>query len=165
MTDRPELAFLRPDAITALGADEREADTQESDFFCALRGEKYFVSGTLTLPVTDGSACVVHAWAALDEDNFYRVLAFWEDEGREDRPSFNAVLANDVPGVPNTIGLPLTLTITGPHQRPALHVAADGHPLHAEQQTGITAQRADAYTALIDGVRCVDAATLAPPDE
>lgn len=158
----PELAFRRPDAVEALEPDERDSAVQESDYFCALRGERYFVSAALGLPVAGRADYTLRAWAELDEDNFYRVLAFWEDEGREDRPTFDATLANTIPGLPETAGLAVALTIAGPRQRPALRVVAATHPLHAEQAAGINAHRASEYAALIDGVRRVDAPTVTP---
>lgn len=161
--DMPELAFRRPDAVEALEPDERESDVQESDYFCALRGEHYFVSTVLALPVAGRGDYTLRVWAEMDEDNFYRVLAFWEDEGREDRPTFDAVLANAIPGLPETVGLAATLTIVGPAQRPKLRIVDASHPLHAEQAAGITPHRASAYAALIDGNRCVDAPTVTPP--
>lgn len=161
--DLLELAFRRPDAVEALAPDERDSAVQESDYFCALRGERYFVSTTLSLPVAGRGDYTLRAWAELGEDDFYRVLAFWEDEGREDRPSFHAVFANAIPDLPATTGLAVTLTVTGPAQRPALRIADTTHPLHAEQADGITPHRASTYAAMIDGAQRVDAAAVTPP--
>ncbi len=158
----PELAFRRPDAVEALEPDERDGAVQESDYFCALRGERYFVSAALGLPVAGRADYTLRAWAELDEDNFYRVLAFWEDEGRVDRPTFDAVLANAIPGLPETTGLAVALTVVGPAQRPTLRIMDAAHLLHAEQTAGITPHRAGEYAAMIDGRLRVDAPAVTP---
>jgi len=81
-------------------------------------------------------------WAEVAEKDLTRVLALWDDPRQADEPAFAAIVANRVPGYPETIGLPVEMRLTGPSSRPALAFdASNHHPFAAECREGVPVHR------------------------
>jgi hypothetical protein len=145
--DELELAFRRPDAVAALTETQRFTQrVKESDDVCEYAGE-LFVRAVLPLPVEgwDEPYCI-GLWVKVDRSAFDRVLELWDDPAQSDEPPFDAAIANDIPSLPSTLGLPVHLQLTSPTSRPYALVPACAHPLHREQCAGITAHRASEYS-------------------
>ncbi len=146
-----ELTFKRPDAVVALSEGQRRSEVKESDDLCAIRLERFFIRAVLPLPVKEWEDPYrIGIWVELEQRAFDRVLQLWEDPAQDKEPSFDAVLANDIPSFPSTCGLRVRLKLTSPKTRPDVLVPESQHPLHREQYLGITAHRANEYSSYFD---------------
>ena len=146
--DELELTFRRPDAIIDLPAEDRQARVKEDDDCASIDGQRFFLRGTLPLPVPErGMDYAIGVWAEVAPDTFWRVIELWTSEDQADEPPFTATLANQIPSLPPTLGLQVAMRLMGPTTRPEFHVAAVEHPIHREQAAGITAHRIHEYNA------------------
>jgi hypothetical protein len=140
-------AFGRPDAVVLLPREERARRATESDDLCSLGGAaatRWFVRCVLPVRLLDHES-TLHwgAWAEVAEPDYRRILALWTDEGQAAAPPFAARLANRVPGLPDTLGLPVSLQLTGVTTRPALAFHGDvDHAFARECRGGVTVHRA-----------------------
>jgi hypothetical protein len=142
-----ELTFKRPDVIHALSDEDRESRCKSTDETWLLDGERMFLRGLLPLPVHGRSRrYCIGVWAEVSRDVFARVRALWSDPAQSDEPRMPAVLANELPLVPSSLGLPVAIQLTGPKTRPEYYLKAIEHPLYSEQALGIDAHRALEYT-------------------
>jgi hypothetical protein len=81
-------------------------------------------------------------WAEVAEKDLTRVLELWDSTSQAQEPPFTALVANHVPGYPETLGLPVQMRLTGPTTRPALAFdAAEQHPLAVECRAGVSVHR------------------------
>ena len=143
--------------IVALSADERATRVKEGDDLCALRGRqageptRYFVRGVLRVALLDGPGDTAWGlWAEIGETDCRQIVAMWSDPEQVHLPPMEAVLANRVPGYPDTTGLPAMLRLTGPTTRPLLAFeGASIHPFAAECTRGVCVHRVMEWLASI----------------
>jgi len=142
--------FRRPDAVHQFPAAQRPGNVMEGDDLCAIRAQdasqvdRYFVRCTLAVPLLDHGDQTVHwgLWAEVDGLDSKRIYDLWDDPDQAAQPAIDARLANNIPGYPATIGLPLRLKMTGPRTRPALVFRAQAlHPFAAECRAGVAIDR------------------------
>jgi hypothetical protein len=106
--DELELVFLRPDPIVAMPKEQREARAKETNDLCSIELDRFFVRTTLPLPVSDRSKEYnLGVWAELSKEAFFRVIELWDEANQDVEPSFSATLANHIPYLPETCGLPV----------------------------------------------------------
>lgn len=149
--DELELCYRRPDPVVALSQEERDATARETDDLCSIGEDRFFVRAVLPLPVAARERDYnLGMWVEVGRDAFFRVIDLWHDPDQANEPPFEAVLANRLPYVPDTSGMPVQLQLTGSRTRPRIVVPASDHPLHLEQTRGITAHRASEYTHSLD---------------
>ena len=142
-----ELSFSRPDVVFAMPTDLRKAEVKESDDLCRIGAERFFVRAILPLPVSEwDNDYGLGVWAEVSEATFARVVETWRDEDQSSEPPFDAQLANQLPHLPDTLGLRVLLRLTGASTRPRIEVLTSDHPLYFEQRDGISAHRASQYT-------------------
>lgn len=148
--------FNRPDAIAVIPPKLRPGNVMESDDLCALRAQdatqddRYFVRCTLAVPLVDHDGDVTHwgVWAEVNGPDSKLIYDLWDDPAQTEQPAMDAVLANNIPGYPPTIGLPLKLRMTGPKTRPSLVFAPDqSHPFALECRAGVTVHRVREWLA------------------
>jgi hypothetical protein len=146
-----ELFFQRPDVIHALSEEDRTSRCKSTSDAWMLDGERLFLRGLLPLPVRGESRRYnIGVWAEVSRDIFSRVNELWTDPAQAAEPRMPAVLANELPLVPNTLGLSVAIQLTGPTSRPEYYIEATEHPLYSEQARGIDAHRALEYTDSTD---------------
>ena len=144
--DELELTFRRPDAIIDLPAEDWPTRVKEDADRAAIDGERFFLRGTLPLPVPErGSDYAIGVWVEVAPDTFWRVIELWSSEDQVDEPPFAATLANQIPSLPSTLGLHVAMKLTGPTTRPEFHLVAAEHQIYREQTVGITAHRIHEY--------------------
>ncbi|UPG93315.1 DUF2199 domain-containing protein [Luteibacter aegosomatissinici] len=142
-----ELAYHRPDAVVAMDDDERAQRVRESNDICRIDNARFFLRGILPLPVHDrADGYMLGVWVEVSEGSFSRIHKLWTDPDQADEPAFDATLANEVRHHPGSLGLAVTLQLTGPTTRPSVFLVDDGHPLAVEQREGISFHRATEYT-------------------
>src|SRR5689334_17967150 len=110
-----ELYFQRPDVIHALSEEERETRCKSTSDAWMLDGERLFLRGLLPLPVLGESRRYnISVWVEVSRDVFTRINDLWADPAQAAEPRMAAVLANELPLVPSTLGLPVAIQLTGP---------------------------------------------------
>jgi len=149
-----EPTFRRPDAIAAVPSSLRATHVFESDDLCALRArdatqqDRYFVRCLLPVPVRDHEDTRWGVWAEVSGPDSKTIYDAWDDPRQAERPAMDAQLANDIPGYPPTVGLPMRLRMSGPTTRPQLTFAADqSHPFALECRAGVTVHRVKEWLA------------------
>ena len=143
-----ELTFRRPEAIIELPAEDWLTRVKEDADRAAIDGERFFLRGTLPLPVPErGTDYAIGIWVEVASDTFWRVAELWTSEDQADEPPFSATLANQIPSLPPTLGLQVAMRLTGPTTRPEFHLAAVEHPIYREQTAGITPHRIHEYNS------------------
>lgn len=147
-----ELFFERPDVIHPLSQDERDTRCQFTSDAWMLDGERFFLRGVLPLPILEEARRYnIGVWAEVSRDVFARINELWTDPAQAAEPRMPALLANELPLLPSTLGLSVSLQLTGPLTRPEYYVEATEHPIYAEQTRGINAHRSLAYTEATGG--------------
>ena len=145
--EKSELVFRMPDPIFDLSKDEREKRCDIDDDFCAIDRQRLFIRGLLPIPVHGRTEPYrIGLWVEVDEATFGEICRLWEDPAQAEHPPLRGVLANDVPLVPKTFRLAVSIQLAGPKTRPAFYLVSEDHPLSGEQRRGIDAHRALEYT-------------------
>ena len=122
-------------------ADDPESTLGEEQ--CVIGGEHYFVRARICLPV-EGAAEMFEwgIWVSLSEENFLRMSAQWEEEGREDEPPMFGWLSSELPTYePTTLRLKTIVHTQPVGVRPIVELEPAEHPLAIEQHEGITMAR------------------------
>jgi hypothetical protein len=141
-----ELVLVLPQPIFELSDDERAKRCDISGDMCAIDRTRFFIRGLLPLPVRGrGVPYRIGLWAEVDEPTFGHIYALWDDPSQVNEPLLSAILANDVPLVPSTIGIEVDIRLTGPTTRPDFYMRDTPHPLAVEQRRGVSAHRALEY--------------------
>jgi hypothetical protein len=152
-----EPTFRRPDAVVSLASEERAARVKEGDDLCVLRAasigaeHRGFVRCVLPVSLLDAEESTRWGlWAEVARADFHRIVETWSDPGQSELPAMEATIANRVPGYPETLGLPVTLRLTGPTTRPSLAFGADSiHPFALECRRGVCVHRVMEWLASI----------------
>ena len=125
--DLLEPTFLRPDAVVDLPSEERAERVNETDDLCAIwarsdaEPHRYFVRCVLKVRLLDAPGDTGWGlWVEVMGGDFDRIVETWSDPDQASVPPMDAWVANQVPDYPDTIGLPVTLHLTGPTTRPQL---------------------------------------------
>lgn len=141
-----ELVLVLPQPVFELSDDERTKRCDISGDMCAIDRSRFFIRGLLPIPVRGrGVPYRIGLWAEVNESTFGRIYALWEDPSQVDEPLLPAILANDVPLVPSTMGVEVDIRLTGPATRPDFYLRDTPHPLAIEQRHGVNAHRALEY--------------------
>jgi hypothetical protein len=142
-----ELTFQFPDVIFALSSDDRAARCDIDPDVCALDRKRFFVRGLFPLAVTNRKQNYnVGVWAEVSEEVFGRIYRLWDDPSQSAEPRMSGSLANKMPFHSDTVGLDISIQLTGPTSRPEFYVNTVEHSLYAEQSRGIDEHRAIEYS-------------------
>lgn len=152
VSEHIELVFRSPDPVAALSAEARAAQVQENADLCIINGERFFVRATLPLPVHQrDEPYSLGLWVELGQAGFERIYELWDDPDQSSESPFSVSIANAIPTLSDTNGLPAELRLTGPTTRPQVFLVRGDHVLVAEQTQGITGHRAYEYSVLANG--------------
>lgn len=147
--DEMELSFRRPDDAANLTPEERERLVKENDDLCIIAGKRFFIRSVLPLIVeTRERAYNIGLWVEVEKSAYDRINELWVDPEQNKEPPFEALIGNSIPTLPETIGMPAMLQLTGPTSRPEVFISTSAHPLFIEQTEGITEHRAHEYSSL-----------------
>ena len=131
-----------PDMWADLPPDGREERGELGSDQCVIDDKHFFVRGRIEIPVTDtGEDFAWLVWAEVSATDILDMASQWEMEGRESAAPYPARLANRLSlySAP-TLGLSVRLHTRAVGIRPLIEVIAD-HPLHKEQQNGISSHQ------------------------
>jgi len=141
-----ELVLVLPQPIFELDEDQRAKRCDIGTDMCAIDRSRFFLRGLLPIPVRGRKIPYrIGLWAELDEPTFGRIYRLWEDPSQINEPLLPAILANDVPLVPSTMGIEIDIRLTGPTTRPDFFLRNTAHPLAIEQHRGVDAHRTLEY--------------------
>lgn len=139
-----DIAFKRPDPFLRLSEDERTARALADDDYCMIDGRLFFIRGYLPVPIHDLDDVFGWGfWCKVSENDLKRSAAFSNGTCAQVEP-FVGHLANSAAAYDDLEGLMVEVHTTEPDQRPTLFVRPCDHPLHHEQEHGITIARVHA---------------------
>jgi len=140
-----QLEFELPDVLFSLSPTERRSRCTLSHDLCTLDEKRIFLLGVLPLPVhgTYFPYCL-RLWAEVEPSALQQAQG-WYAEGPAPHQPLPGELANRVPLVPTTTGLPVLIYIKDKREWPIFFLRESEHPLSAEQQMGIGMRRAVQY--------------------
>jgi hypothetical protein len=145
-----ELTFKWPDALAALNEAERESRCKESDDLAHIDHKRWFVRGTIPLPVAGRQREYrIGAWAEVEESAFRMILKLWSEESQDQQPPISARLANEIPGHVGSSGQPVLVKLVSPTARPDILVSDENSSLGLEQLDGISEHQAVQYSSYI----------------
>jgi hypothetical protein len=136
-----QVGYERPDAWYAVSPDQREERWEMDADLAALDGERFFIRGVVPIPVHGEDDFAWGVWAAVDQANYRRHEAHFDDPEGDLGPPFAGRIANQLPGYPQTLGLAVTIRPGAGTKRPSFHVDDAAHPLAAEQRSGVHLER------------------------
>lgn len=135
-------AIQAPDEWSALTSSQMRAKGDLSSDQCIIDPDRFFIRGSLEIPVLDGAGPFVwDVWVSLSETNFKRASGRWLDPSRAEEPPYFGWLCNSLPGYPETLNLKTNLHTRAVGIRPFIELEPTDHPLAVEQRDGITLAR------------------------
>lgn len=139
----PMCIFLGSPTLRAtLPAQEREERCFLTQDLCVIDDERFFLYGSLTIPISDGPGPFIWGvWAEVNKENFFRYQELLGVEGRETEPAIPATLGSDIPLYPPMLDLAASVVHQPAGERPLILLSESDHPLYAEQSQGATTQR------------------------
>lgn len=107
-----ELVFVLPQPIFELDEDQRAKRCDIDTDMCALDRSRFFLRGLLPIPVQGREIPYrIGLWVEVDEPTFGRICRLWNDPSQVSDPLLPAILANDVPLVPSTVGVEIDIRL------------------------------------------------------
>lgn len=136
-----QIGYGKPDAWYAVRPDERDDRWELDHEMAVLDGERFFIRGVAFIPVHGEEPYAWGVWAAVDEADFRRYGALFDDPRSDGEPPFAGRIANQLPGYPETLGLAVTIRPGTGGERPSFSVDDPAHPLALEQRRGVHVER------------------------
>jgi len=159
-----KLSFKLPEDVFKLSQSEQDKHGRLSSEYVVLNDNRFFVRGLIPLPVfCRAEPYHIGAWAEVSERHFFRVLQLSTKPAQASAPPISARLANLLPYHESTLGLPITLQLTGPDTRPAFQLRPCKHALYVEQSEGIDETRVLQYCYLVLAQGRAEGAYVDPP--
>lgn len=153
----PPLAYssLAPGRWYELDAATRGASTVDGEL-CVIEnpsGERdFYMRANLAIPVNDGDSgdvLVFSIWVFLPSAAMQIVLERWLEPARVTDPAYVGTLANDLPGYPPTLGLPIEVHTLEPGSRSRAVLPPSDHALAIDHWEGIDRDRVQALAELL----------------
>lgn len=131
-----------PDEWSALTPAQRRSRGELSSDQCVIEPDRFFIRGSLELPVVDGTGPFVwDVWVSLSATNFKRASDRWYDPNRTEEPPYFGWLCNNIIGYPDTLSLKTNVHTREVGIRPYIELQPNDHPLAVEQRERITTAR------------------------
>jgi hypothetical protein len=130
-----------PDAVWSIPEADRSSQAK-FDTDCCQLGNRFFIRCILELPFNEQSGYYGWGvWVELLESNFCRYVELYDQDGSSE-PVVPGQIANEIPGYPSTLGLPITVQFQDSTSRPNVNVPmSSNHPLAAQQSNGVDDQQ------------------------
>ncbi len=143
-----------PDPVFELADEERAKRADLGDDACVLDPDssdaRFFVRGLVELPIRNVDDHFAYgAWVEVDEQAFRRIGDLWWDTRGREEPPFTGLLANELEPYVSTVGLECELQLQELNRVPSISVRSAGHPLSADQVSGITFERVHELAATV----------------
>jgi hypothetical protein len=132
-----------PEYYLSIPPAEREERVELTKDLCVVDGSHFFIRGRIEIPIIDHDEPFCwNVWASLSEKNFLRANDVWNEPDRENEPPYFGWLQTQIPGYSNTINIKTHVHTRAVGTIPWIEIGEEGHLLLAEQQAGITMDRA-----------------------
>lgn len=144
-----EPSFRRPDAYLEIPPEEKGHRVSESDEGCLIAFDggthlRTFLRAMLYVPILgDPRPIGWGIWVEVPAPEYFRLVNLADDPKQPDSPPAPGTLANELPSLSGTLGLPGSLRLTSPTTRP--HFSFDAgvdHPFAHEAREGVRPERA-----------------------
>jgi hypothetical protein len=136
------IALRSPTLRATLPPQERDERCFLTEDLCVIDDERFFVYGSLEVPVIDGPGPFMWGvWAEVGEEDFFHFQDLFGVEGREREPPIPATLGSDIPLYPPMLELDVCVVHQPAGERPLILLSESDHPLYIEQSQGITTGR------------------------
>jgi len=135
----PPMAYssTAPGRWYTLTDDEKAASRLDGEL-CVVAGSEFFVRANLAIPVEgSGEALTFSAWVQVDAGSLSLMLDRWDHPDRALDAAYSGVLANDIAGYPETIGLAVEVQTDEPGTRARAVPLPSDHPLSVDHWEGI----------------------------
>jgi hypothetical protein len=143
-------AFEAPANWYEIPEGERPHRAVLDEELCSIDDRYFFIKGRICRPVhesPDPFEWVI--WVSLSEASFQRVVATWEQPGREVQPPCFGWLTSQIPCYPSTLNLKTNVHTRPLGERPTVELEPTDHPLALEQRTGISLARGPEIAAAL----------------
>jgi hypothetical protein len=135
-------AFEAPAYWYGIPEGERARRAVLDEELCTIDGRHFFIKARICIPVHESlDAFEWVVWVSLSEASFQRVVATWEQSGREAESLYFGWLSSEIPGYPSTLNLKTNVHTHPLGERPTVELEPTDHPLAVEQRTGISLAR------------------------
>lgn len=132
-----------PDYYDELSVEHQKSRVEINQDVCVIDNEHFFVRGCIEIPVIGSDKQFIwDVWVSLSEANFYRLIDYWDTEGREEvlEPMFGW-LSTSIPCYPETIHLKTMVHTRSIGIKPYIELEPTNHPLAIEQRKGVSMER------------------------
>ena len=150
-----EPSFDRPDAFFDIPASERAKRTFNEPDLCVLwetedMPRRHFLRVLLPIPIRgEARDYCWGVWVEVAEADFASTHDRWNDPRRAEMPPFGGKLANELPGMPSTLGFEGTVRVSPPGEIPRFMLVPQiNHPLAHQQREGIFREQAIEWASL-----------------
>ena len=142
-----------PDVWNSIATDAQRAEGELSSDQCVfpeVGRARCFVLGRLEIPVPGADESFAWlVWVEVQPNDFLDMTEKWNQEGREDSPPYEGVLANHLSIYESeTRDLPVRLHTRPVGERPFIEIAGE-HQLVIEQKNGIPTTRIQEIAELL----------------
>lgn len=140
-----DYGFQLPDAIWDLSPKEREKRAKyDSDL--AQLDHRYFLRGILQLPIISTNEQFRWGiWVEVGQNKFMSYVKNYSDDNSHEAP-FDGIIANQLRGYSNTIGVYVKVQLGDRSSRPRFLVVGNKNLLAIDQNEGVTLGRIHEFT-------------------
>ena len=135
-----DIAFGKPGAYLALTPRQRK-NSLLTDHVCAIGKKRFFIRGSLSVPIVSGGTFVWGLWAEVTKQVFDRYEELAEVDGSNELPAFGALSVEREQLLRGIDQLPVMIRFGAAGQRPTFVLEASNHWLFRDQHSGITLHR------------------------
>lgn len=139
-----EPSFDRPDAYFGIPADKRARRSWNDEHFCVIweterSPRRHFLRVLLPIPIRgEKRVCCWGVWSEVAESAYAHTFNTWAHAQRHRTTVFAGELANALPEMEPTLGLPGLVQLSAPGEMPRFTFAADvDHPIARQQREGV----------------------------
>lgn len=110
--------------------------------YCSIRGEDFFVRGTIHLPIVGAAESFCWGvWGSLKRENFEKLLRADDDPERSELAPMFSWLSSQISDYPDTLNLKMYAHVQSLGTLPQFRLERSEHPLSIEYHRGISPER------------------------
>jgi hypothetical protein len=129
--------------------EQRESSSLDGEL-CFIESKRFFVRANVEIPVNDAPTELVYAaWVELGAEDMIRLVERWDAPDSAADPGYEGMLANDLAGYPETIGLATEVQTRQRGTRARAVISPGPHPLSVDLWEGITMSRVQAVAEIL----------------
>ncbi len=135
--------FDFPEHYYSIPPEEREKRIELKESLCVVDEQHFFHRGRLIIPILNHpEPLIFNVWTSISEANFNIRMDYWNDPKRIEQGPYFGWMQTYVPGYGETINIKCIAVERGLEIIPEIQVIEEDHPLKADQENGITYEKA-----------------------